>query len=64
MGRTKNGRISLAMGLALALAWGLGACDKGPAEKAGEKVDHAVSTATTSVKDAAKDVQQGGQPGH
>jgi hypothetical protein len=52
------------MGLALALAWGLGACDKGPAEKAGEKVDHAVSTATTSVKDAAKDVQQGGQPGH
>jgi hypothetical protein len=52
-----------ALALALALGLGLGACDKGPAQKAGESLDHAASTATTSVDNAAKDVKQGLQ-GH
>ena len=47
-----------ALALAVALGLGLGACDKGPAQKAGESIDHAASTATTSVGDAAKDVKQ------
>ena len=59
-----NKSVRIAALLGLAMAWGLTACDKGPAQKAGESVDHAVSTATTSVQDGAKDIKRDVQPGH
>jgi hypothetical protein len=39
--------------VALAVALGTAGCEqqKGPAEKAGEKIDHAVATAGSAVKD-------------
>ena len=40
--------------LALALTVGLAACDEGPMEKAGRKIDDAGAKAGDKLKDAAK----------
>lgn len=39
--------------LALAFAFGLAACNKGPAEKAGEKIDNAAEKASDKIENAA-----------
>jgi hyperosmotically inducible protein len=49
MTRSVSAGLALA---ALAIALGATGCEKkGPAEKAGEKIDHAVATAGSAVKD-------------
>ena len=44
-------RLSIAT-LTLLLAFGLTACEKGPAEKAGEKIDNAAERAGDKIEDA------------
>ena len=47
----KAKKIPLAM-LALMFAFGLAACEKGPAEKAGEKIDNATEKMGDKIEDA------------
>ncbi|WP_199611072.1 hypothetical protein [Flocculibacter collagenilyticus] len=37
----------------------LAACDQGPAEDAGEKIDEAVTDAGNAIEDACEDVKEG-----
>ena len=50
-------KISIAT-LTLLLAMGLTACEKGPAEKAGEKIDNAVENAGDKIEDATDSAGQ------
>lgn len=45
--------------LALSLTMMLSACEKGPAEKAGAKIDQAVEKTSETLHDAAKKVEEG-----
>ena len=51
-----NSGIAAAIALAFAVA-GLAACEKGPAEKAGEKIDNAAKKVGESVEDAGHKVK-------
>jgi hypothetical protein len=42
----------LALAALLVLTFGLAACEKGPAEKAGEKIDNAVEETGDKIEDA------------
>ncbi|MBE0576521.1 MAG: hypothetical protein IH613_11585 [Desulfuromonadales bacterium] len=45
--------------LALSLTMMFSACEKGPAEKAGEHIDQAVEKTSDTVKDAKRKVEEG-----
>jgi len=54
---TKTTRILTALVLGLGLASFVSSCEKGPAEKAGEKIDNAVKDTKDAVKETAQDIK-------
>ena len=54
----KNAKTLTMITLGLCLAGLAASCDKGPAQKAGEKIDNAVQDTKDTVKDAARDVKK------
>jgi predicted small secreted protein len=48
-----------ALSISTLLAFGLAACDSGPAESAGEKIDEVATDAGNAIEDACENVKEG-----